>query len=199
MSNPVNLSEYFRATLDKPLHPIFEQLDPHLPKQGVALELGCGVGTGVLHLLERGLSVVAVDSEREALDLLEERLPEGADVAVLETRFQDLQLPPETYDVVVAGFSLYFLSPEEFASFWPRLVRAMKPGGVLAGQLLGVNDSWNDQGFSLHTREEVDRLLEPFDVLHLEEVERDGKTVWGEAKHWHAFHIVARKRNKMPE
>jgi tellurite methyltransferase len=196
MGEPIDLAAYFRSTLAMPLHPIFRELDPYIPASGVAIDLGCGVGTGTLHLLERGLSVVAVDSESEALEMMAERLPEGADVAVLQSRFQDLRLLPDTYDVAVAVFSLYFLPPEEFGQFWPRLVAAIKPGGLFAGQFLGVNDEWGDQGFSLHSRSDVEALLAPFEILHLEEVERDGKTSWGEPKHWHVFHTVARRKTQ---
>ena len=41
---------------------------------------------------------------------------------------------------------------------------------------------------------QVDELLEPFDVELLEEEEDDSVTPRGVQKHWHIFHIVARKR-----
>jgi hypothetical protein len=48
-------------------------------------------------------------------------------------------------------------------------------------------------GATGHDRTQVEKLFDGFRFEHLEEVERDGKTVWGEPKHWHVFHIVARK------
>ena len=46
---------------------------------------------------------------------------------------------------------------------------------------------------TFHTRADVEALLEGFEIEHLEEEEDDSVTPRGEAKHWHVFHIVARK------
>jgi len=45
----------------------------------------------------------------------------------------------------------------------------------------------------MHPREEVERLLAPFEAERFDEVEEDGETALGKPKHWHLFHIVARK------
>jgi tellurite methyltransferase len=47
---------------------------------------------------------------------------------------------------------------------------------------------------SHHTREQVEVLLQPFEVEVLDEEEHPGKTALGEDKYWHLFQIVARKR-----
>ena len=190
---PENWSDYYAATLDKPLHPIWEHIDPHLKAGQVALELGCGVGHGVLHLVEKGLKVIAVDQEPEALEKTKERLPQQAEVHLLKAQFQDLGLDPDSLDLIVAGFSLFFLRTWEFGRVWQRLVRALRPGGIFAGQLLGVNDDWAERGYTVHTRSEIESLLHPFEILYLEEAERDGETAMREPKHWHVFHVVARK------
>ena len=44
-----------------------------------------------------------------------------------------------------------------------------------------------------HTRAKVESLLAPFAIEHFVEEERDGTTANGSPKHWHLFHIVARK------
>jgi len=46
---------------------------------------------------------------------------------------------------------------------------------------------------SFQTRREPEDLLRPFDVGLFNEIEEDGTTVVGDPKHWHVFHIVARK------
>ena len=184
-------SNYYDAMLDKPLHPHYAKLDPHLPAGGEALDLGCGVGQGVVHLAEMGFHVTAVDGEQKALDHLQKRLPKNANVELVCSTFQDFE--PGRYDVVVAHFSLFFLPRSDFEAFWPRLVAAVKPGGLLSMQFLGKNDQWADQ-CTTHTRQEVDQHLSPFEVLFLQEVEREGETAAGNPKHWHVFHVVARKK-----
>ena len=189
-----NWPAFFKASLEKPLHPIWEHIDPHLQSGQVALELGCGVGAGVVHLVEKGLKVIAVDQEPEALEITRERLPEGADVHLLRAQIQDVGLEPDSFDIAVAGFSLFFLRSWEFGQVWRRTQKALKPGGIFAGQLLGVNDDWVARGYTAHTRQEVEGLLDRFEILFLEEVDRDGETILREPKHWHVFHVVARRR-----
>lgn len=183
-------SAYFQASLDKPLHPLWEQIEPILPKTGTALDLGCGVGAGAAFLAERGLSVVAVDQQPEALAQTAARLPAGADVRLVQSSFQALDLEPQSFDVVVAFFTLFFLDRAEFGAFWPRLVAAIRPGGVFAGQILGPHDAWADE-CSTFSAEEIDGLLAPFTTISREEVERDGETLTRQPKHWHVTHVVA--------
>jgi tellurite methyltransferase len=187
-------SAYFRASAEKPLHPIWEHIDPLLQPGQIALELGCGVGHSVAHLAEKGLKVIAVDQEPEALELTKKRLPAGAEVTLVKSQFQDLGLDAASLDLVVAGFSLFFLRDWEFGQVWKRVVAALKPGGIFAGQLLGDHDDWVERGYTVHSRAEAETLLTGFDVLYFEEAERDGETTLGEPKHWHVFHLVARKR-----
>lgn len=186
-------SDYLRASLEKPLHPIWKEIDPHLQAGQSAIDLGCGAGGNTLHLLERGLRVVAVDADAEAVEITKGRLPENAAAHVVQSRFQELGLDVESVDLVIAFFSLFFLTPSEFGPVWQRILSALRPGGILAGQLLGINDDWASKGCTVHTRSEVESLLHPFETLYLEEADQDGETLLREPKHWHAFHVVARK------
>lgn len=43
------------------------------------------------------------------------------------------------------------------------------------------------------TKDQVLGLLEPFEIIKFEEIEKDGKTGLGEIKHWHTFEIIAKK------
>lgn len=184
-------SRYFAATESLPAHAIFDSLEPFLPPSGKAIDLGCGGGRGTLRLLEHGLDVVAVDVSEEALSYLRPKIPKGSNVELICSSFTDLDL--DSYDVAVACFTLFFLSPAEFEAFWPRVVSSIKPSGIFAGQFLGVNDSWNERGFTTHDLNAVSELLKGFEVLHLDEDERDGETALGDAKHWHVFHVIARR------
>jgi tellurite methyltransferase len=185
-------ADYYQAMLNQPRHPHYDNLDPHLPSKGNALDLGCGVGQGVIHLLEKGFTVTAVDAEENALKHLRERLPEDAKATLIHSNFQDFEFTGR-YDLVVAHFSLFFLPPDEYAKFWAKLVASIKPGGLLSTQFLGVNDEWKERGYTLQTNEELETMLEPFEILFFEEVERDGETALKTPKHWHVFHVVARK------
>lgn len=194
--NPVSeWSDYYQSTLSKPLHPLFSILEPHLPEQGKAIDFGCGVGHAVKWLVEKGWSVVAVDGHEMALEIVHSRLS-GDEKALVETRLsmlEDAVVESGSYDLVVAAYSLFFIeSKERLAEVWDRIWDGLKPGGLLLLELLGPNDDWADQLLT-HSREELDQLLSGWEVLHFEEAEQDGHTSQGIAKHWHVFHVIARK------
>ncbi|HRJ27091.1 MAG TPA: class I SAM-dependent methyltransferase [Fimbriimonadaceae bacterium] len=170
---------------------MYRQLEPFLGPPGQAVELGCGVGHGVLWLLEKGWSVLANDADPEALEIVCQRAgnPPGLRCETAPMESIDLGQP----NLIVAGFSLFFLDPPTFEEFFPRMLQSLAPGGLFCGQLLGLNDEWKDRGYVLHDAARVDRDLSGLEILLREEVERDGETAMGTPKHWHVFHLIARR------
>lgn len=185
-------TDYYQATLSKPLHPFFENLEPHLPPGGMAIDLGCGVGRGTLRLLELGFEVEAMDADPQAIEITRSRLPSDARCRLVQSDFAAYPIP--RHDVCLAMFSLFFLPRQAFNTFWSRLVGGMEPGTVFGGQLLGVNDEWKDRGYTLHSSEDARETFGDFEVRYWEEAERDGETAVGTPKHWHVFHVVAVKK-----
>ena len=187
--NPVGTwAEYFDSVRDKPLHPLYQVLATHLPSTGSALELGAGVGTGARFLQDWGLIVTAVDAEPEAVAALREFLPPEQ---VIESLMQDVELREASYDVIVAGFCLFFLPKVQLAEFWPKLIQSLRPGGLLMAQFLGARDDWAS-AHTAQSTEELSSMVARFETLHFEEAERDGLTSQGTSKHWHVYHFVGR-------
>lgn len=197
---PVDWSSYYEKTGERPpRRTLVQALDAFaaegLPSGGRAVDLGCGSGRDTIEILRRGWPVFAVDAAPEAIEKLLARpdLPDGCEIETLVSRYEDMTLPP--CDLVNAGFSLPLCPADAFPAVWEKIVAALVPGGRFSGQLYGDRDDWGDRpGMTCHTREQVDRLLEPFDIELLEEEEDDSVTPRGVQKHWHIFHIVARKR-----
>lgn len=161
-----------------------------------AVDLGCGEGRDTIELLRRGWRVVAIDAEPEAIRRLGRRpdLPKGAVLEARCARFEDADWPP--VDLVNASFALPLVAPERFAPLWRKIARSLKPGGRFAGQLFGPRDAWHGRdAITFLTRDETLRLLAGFSIEHFEEEETDATTPCGEAKHWHLFHIVARRES----
>ena len=177
--------------MEKPLHEIYSVLEPHLKPPGVAIELGCGIGHGLLFLLEKGFEVYGVDNSAYALGILRERLPIGAKAHLIEADMASWPLPQA--DVIAAGFSLFFLNQEALEAFMPRVIQAIKPGGLFAGQFLGKNDEWASHGHALMDAERLRSMFGDFELIHFDEVQREGETTLKQAKFWHVFHVVARK------
>ena len=111
------------------------------------------------------------------------------------SRFEDFDYPDRAYEFVNAEFSLPFIGAAAFPSVFTKLMASVKIGGLFTGQLFGPNDSWNlpESGMNFHSRSDVERLLRGWTLLELTEEDRPGKTKLGEDKHWHIFHIIARR------
>jgi len=135
--------------------------------------------------------VTAVDSSPAAVAAL--RRIDSPHVRVVQSSIEGFE--PAAYELVNAQYSLPFVAPHKFDSTLDRLLGAVKPGGVMCALFFGPRDEWNRPGAEIvfNTRAEVARLFSGWDVVELNEVEEDGKTADGSAKHWHVIHATARR------
>lgn len=188
---------YYEATADRPpRRTLIEALGrfPASAAPRLAVDLGCGDGRDAIELLRRGWSVVAVDAEPEAVTRLKARpdLPAEASLVPVCARFEDARWP--VADLVNASFALPLCPPDRFPALWRKIVASLKPGGRFAGQLYGDRDGWvGNPGMTHLDRAAAMRLLDALEVELFEEEESDAVTPRGKAKHWHIFHIVARR------
>jgi SAM-dependent methyltransferase len=161
---------------------------------GFALDLGCGSGRDTIEILRRCWPVLAIDAEQSAIEALSARddLPDGARLETRVARFEETTLPAA--DLINSAFALPLCTPPAFADLWQRILDRLRPGGRFSGQLFGTNDSWvGNPTITFLTRPEAEALLAPLTVEMFDEEEDDSVTPWGSEKHWHIFHIVARK------
>jgi tellurite methyltransferase len=196
-------SRYYEAAGDTPRDTLLLALalfDSEATANGLArfgVDLGCGSGRDTAELLRRGWRVLAIDAEVEAIGRLRARadLGTGADTQLV-TRVAPFEVAtwPQA-DLVNASFSLPFCPPDRFRGVWERIVASLGPGGRFSGQLFGDRDGWAQEAdMSFQTRHEAQALLRQFELERFDEIEEDGKTAIGKPKHWHVFHVVARKR-----
>lgn len=194
---------YFEVVLGKPpretLLDALARFDAEGFSEGFAVDFGCGEGRDSAELLRRGWRVLAVDGHASAFEYLKKRTdfpriarePDWFQTSV--ARFEDAPIPP--CDLLNSSFSLPFVDPARFDDVWARIVAAVRPRGRFAGQLFGDRDTWASLPDRSHqSRARVEELLAPFEVEHFQEEERDGGDCTSAPKHWHVFHIVARKR-----
>ncbi len=182
---------YYRNAADEPRATLLDAMS-RFDTPGFAVDLGCGTGPDTRELLRGGWRVLALDREQEAIDRVVADADGNDRLAAEVARVEDASWPQ--CDLVNASFSLPFCAPGRFDEVWARIVDSLGPGGRFAGQLFGVRDTWAGSGIVTVTAERVGELLRPFDVELLDEVERDGTLPNGRRKHWHVFHVVARKR-----
>ena len=162
-------------------------------RTGLAVDLGCGQGFDTQELLRQGWDVIAIDGSDEGIRRLRARIGEvGTRLRTVVSSMEDAEVPDA--DLVHASFSLPYCRPEAFPTFWADLLAAIRPGGRFAGQLFGDRDTWaSTEGDMTFFEAEMARAL--FDGMELEtflEIEDDGEA-WGQMKHWHVFHAIARR------
>jgi SAM-dependent methyltransferase len=183
---------FFEVAGDDPRETLLDAV-ARFDEPGFAVDLGCGTGRDCVELLRRGWRVLAIDREAEAIErLLARGDVDGARLETKLARFEDATWP--ACDLVSSSFALPFCTAGAFDGVWTRIVDSLRPGGRFAGQLFGAHDDWAGTGVATHTREQVGELLQPFEIERLDEIDRDGQTATGRHKHWHVFHVVARKR-----
>jgi SAM-dependent methyltransferase len=164
------------------------------PADALAVDLGCGDGRDVIEMLRRGWRVVAVDAEAAALEALQTRpLPEGHHLTPILSRFEEVPLPLGL-SLVNSSFAMPLCEPEAFHRLWERIREALPEGGRFSGQWYGPRDTWCGRpGMTFVDRDKALAMLDGLELEMFEEEEDDGVTPRGNAKHWHIFHIVARK------
>ncbi|MDA1098552.1 MAG: class I SAM-dependent methyltransferase [Proteobacteria bacterium] len=162
---------------------------------GQAVDLGCGGGCDTIEILRRGWPVLAIDAQATAMEALLAR-PElvefGRRPETQVARFEEACWPAA--DLVNSSFALPLCPKADFLIVWRRIHDSLTPGGRFSGQLFGDRDDWaNDPSISHFSLREVEDLLKAFDVEMFREEEAVSTTPRGKAKHWHIYHIVARK------
>lgn len=134
------------------------------------LELGCGTGALTVRLSARypEARLLAVDGAQEMVVLAEERLREAGirratDVRFEVQRFEETELPRQSYDLIASNMSLHHV--EEKARFYAQLHDVLKPDGLLVfgdeltGALPHVEELyWNGW---LEFARQPDHLTEP--------------------------------------
>jgi SAM-dependent methyltransferase len=164
-----------------------------VPTKGKALDLGCGAGRDTRYLLQEGFEVIAVDADPHAMAILA-TFPQGR-LRAVQSRFEDFTFEPEYYDLINAQFALPFIPKERFHEVFAHLKASLRPGGIFAGQFFGLHDQWNtpESPMTFFSREQAKEELRDLEVLDFREIDEDGHTADGSPKHWHVYHIVARK------
>jgi tellurite methyltransferase len=166
------------------------------PEPGTAIDLGCGAGVDTAAMLSAGWSVFATDAQAEAIDRVRRRIGNDARLTTVVSPMEDVNLPDAS--LVWASYSLCFCDPTRFPGVWQRIRDAVIPGGLFAGQLLGDRDTWAaEREMPWFDEERVGSLFDGWAVERFEIEDEDGEA-WGVRKHWHVFHVVARKPSSLP-
>ena len=187
---------FYGFTKDSPPWPLMIRAAALAPRKGRALDLGAGAGRDTRYLLEQGFQVTAVDAEPRAVALLAALPSSAGRLRVVQSSFEDFDFAGTApYDLISAQFALPFIPRDHFSGVFARLKAALSSGGIFAGHFFGVHDESNtpERDMTFLTRAEAEALLGDLDIIELTEEDADGHKADGSPKHWHVFHILARR------
>ncbi|MGJ8635898.1 MAG: class I SAM-dependent methyltransferase [Phycisphaerales bacterium] len=188
-----------RDTLLKALD-LFGPINPENPP--LAVDLGCGAGRDSVEMLNSGWRVWAQDSNDDAIARCNAH-PEiqtalsDRRMSLVQTDFESLadsgSIPQA--QLVNASFSLPFCPPSHFDDLWNAIDSAIAPGSRFSGQFFGDRDDWATIEDRTHLpRVKMLDLFDQYIIESLFEEDRPSSHTGGGHKHWHVFHIIARKR-----
>lgn len=165
---------------------------PRFPR--LAVDLGAGEGRDSAELLRRGWRVEAIDAHPQSIARTWNRsdLVSADRLTTTRATYEQCLLP--ACELLNASYALPFCSPPAFDAVWARIGAAIRPGGRFSGQFFGDRDTWATiPGRSHQTESKVHAMLVGWEVEHFQIEENDKPTSMGDPKHWHVFHVVARK------
>ena len=104
------------------------------PNAKSVLDLGCGAGNFTLKLLDLipDFDCTLVDLSLPMLDKAKERISKVSKgkISTVQTDFLNLQLPAETFDIVVTGAAMHHLrTDEEWETVFTKIFKSLKKGG----------------------------------------------------------------------
>ena len=134
-----------------------------LPERGVVLDAGAGVCVNAHFMVERGLSVIAMDFSEVALRLgVRSESNEKGNLEAVVCNMEQLDLPDDSLDVIV---NFFFLERNSLRVYQ----RALKEGGVIFFEtLLGMDEDKLTPEYYLQ-RGELLRAFTGFEIIHWDE------------------------------
>jgi tellurite methyltransferase len=185
--------DFYKATEDKPPHPLLVEAVDYCVNKSKALDLGAGGLRDTRFLLGQDFEVVAIDNSPLMIAVAEKIRDQR--LCAIQTSFDQYAFPKEEFDLVNAQWALPFNPRATFDSMFEKLKLSLKKDGVFTGQFFGKHDEWNtpESKMTFHEKGEIGDLLKNFEILKLQEEEKDGPTAVGTIKHWHVFHVIAKR------
>lgn len=163
---------------------------------GKAIDLGCGSGSDTIFLIKNNWNVLAIDSsniEESIRSKLSNSEQENLRFEV--QKFEKLKL--SKCDLLISNNSLPFCDKDYFRQMWIEICLNIKNDGYFVGNFFGINDEWNTPNakMTFFSKKEVIELFNDFEILEIQEIEKDKPTAEGKMKHWHTIEIIAKKHN----
>lgn len=186
-------SSYYDLTRSGPPRPLLVEAVEYVANRNRAIDIGGGALRDTRYLLRQGFDVTVIDKSSHLRE--EAQKIDSDQLHAYVTSFEEFDFGNQQYDLAAALFALPFNPPGTFNEVFTKIKQSLVAEGIFCGQFFGVHDSWvSRESMTFHTKEQVNALLADMEIIRFEEKEEDGATADGTAKHWHMFHVIARKR-----
>jgi SAM-dependent methyltransferase len=84
----------------------------HLTPNSIILELGCGPGNATVSFAQKGFSMTCLEPAPGSFQLAKQNCTNYPNVEIINTSFEEWQLPTHTFDAVLAASSIHWMSPD---------------------------------------------------------------------------------------
>ena len=187
-----HLVEYYKITADNPPSKLLIKALGFVKNKNKAIDIGGGALKDTKYLLDQGFNVNVVD--KSELMAIEAKKILSKKIHYAVSAFANFDFPENTFDLAAAMYSLSFNPPETFIGVIEKIKKSLVQGGIFCGQLFGVRDEWsNRKEMTFLTKIQVQELFSDMEIISFEEEDADGTIANGTKKHWHVFHIIAKK------
>lgn len=188
-------NNYHKITNNQPpAKNIVNFIKKHKELSGNAIDLGCGAGYDTIYLLENNWNVLAIDGTDVESIIRSKLTSEMQNRLIFQVQqFENLSLPK--CDLIFSNNSLPFCNKKKFKEMWNEICNSINEGGFFVGNFFGEKDEWNTpySKRSFFNIDEIKQLFDKFEIIQIDDFEKDEKTPLGKMKHWHIINVVARK------
>jgi GrpB-like predicted nucleotidyltransferase (UPF0157 family) len=108
-----------------------------LPRNGLALDLGCGPGLPVTAAIASGRSTVGVDLSAAQLSICRRNVPSAG---LVQADITEVKLRPRSFNMVTAFYCLNHVPRERLGILLRRIESWLKPSGTFVGSFGAGND-----------------------------------------------------------
>ena len=153
-----NAEEYAQKTAEVDMSNVLDVFVRKIPAKGRILDLGCGSGRDSKTFIGMGYTVTALDGSPELCRI-------ASDYTGLSVRclmFHDLDYD-NAFEGIWACSSLHHLSRDQLNETLPKVIRALKPGGILYTCFKYGESDYIDEKerhFTCATEQSVNNLVE---------------------------------------
>ena len=112
-----------------------DEYKDYLPKNGLCLDLGCGIGQYTKWFMNNHYDVISSDISDIALEKVKEF---NSNVLKLDMR-DNLPFDDNRFDVVFASLSIHYFSDHDTKNLLSEIKRVLKDGGLFIGSVNGID------------------------------------------------------------